>query len=213
MGWIIIGGGGHASVIADILLSNNQSVEGFTALSVSPPILDRIPYLGTDDIIFKRDSQTIWLANGVGSTEVSDLRQKIFKRFYDKGYSFPPIVSNDAYLSAFATINAGTVIFPGAVVQTGVVIDKNVIINSGAIIDHGCRIGNHVHIAPGATLSGDITVRDRSHIGTGATIIQGVEIGKEVIVAAGAVVTASLKDRKTVIGVPAKEMSFSEVSE
>ncbi|PIE69219.1 MAG: sugar acetyltransferase [Deltaproteobacteria bacterium] len=204
MGWIILGGGGHASVIADILLSDGQPVDGFTDVVPSPPLLGRIPYLGNDGVVLERDRRDIFLVNGIGSTGVPGLRKSLFEEFFDKDYAFPPVVSNRAYLSPHTSIGPGTVVFPGATVQTGVLLGKNVIINTGAIIDHGCQIGNHVHIASGATLSGNVAIEDRCHIGTGASIIQDVKIGKDVIVAAGAVVVTPVADGWTVLGVPAR---------
>lgn len=207
MGWIILGGGGHGSVIGDILLSDGHSVDGFTDISPSPPLLGRIPYLGDDLVVLGMDRRDVCLANGIGSVGDPSLRRRIFEDFQGKGYDFPPVISKNAYISPFASLGQGTVIFPGAIIQTAVSIGINVIINTGAVVDHGCKIGNHVHIAPGAVLSGDVTVGDRSHIGTGASVIQGIEIGEGAIVAAGAVVVKNIKPNAMVWGIPAKEKS------
>ncbi len=204
MGWILLGGGGHASVIGDILLSEGYLVDGFTDVSSAPPLLGRIPYLGNDSVVLERDKEDIFLANGIGSVSVPGLRRKIFEEFCLKGYAFPPVISRKAYLSAHATMGQGTVLFPGAVVQTDVSLGENVIINTGAIVDHGCRVGNHVHIAPGAVLSGDVIIENHCHIGTGASILQGITIGSGAVVAAGAVVVRDVKSGETVFGVPAK---------
>jgi len=202
---ILIGNGGHASVLTEILLLKNYSVIGFTAPEHQDNLYG-IPYLGTDDEIEKYDNEEIELVLGIGSVNVSSIREKLFNQFKDKGYTFSSVIHQNAIISTYAILNEGVQIMAGAVIEAFAEIADNTIINTSSSINHDCRIGKHCHISPGATLSGNVTVGDLTHIGTGSTIIQNVQIGSRVLIGAGSLVLQNIKDYSKAFGVPAKEV-------
>lgn len=207
---IIIGGGGHAKVLAAALCAAGTSIVGITEADSSKygENIFGIPIIGNDLIIEQYKQESIMLVNGIGSTRTTTARTAVFNTFKSKGYTFASVIHPSAIVASGATINEGAQIMAGAVIQTGAVIGENSIINTGAVVDHDCIVGNHVHIAPRAVLSGMVTVGDESHIGTGATIINGISIGKNCLIAAGAVVIKNVRDRATVMGVPAREVQI-----
>lgn len=202
--YVIIGGGGHAKVLIDMLQEHNVNIIGYTEINEIHEKILGVPCIGNDDEIFKYKIEEIYLVNGLGSTGDNTYRKMIFEKFIGKGYLFPSVVSMAASLSGNITVGSGVQIMRGALIQPGVALDDNTIVNTGAVIDHDCIIGKHVHIAPGVTISGGVTIDDMSHIGTGAKIIQGINIGREVLVAAGAVVINNISEKTCVKGVPAK---------
>ncbi len=210
---IIIGGGGHARVLADILLRQNDRYDllGFAdndRSKWSTNILGK-PVLGGDDDILGRLPDSFFLANGIGSTRETRKRAEIFSFFESKGYRFCDVISDFSYLSGDATYGEGLKLIAGAIIHPGCRIGKNVLVNTKASLDHDCVVGDHAHIAPGATLSGGVTLGAGVHIGSGATIIQGISIGEGSFVAAGAVVTGNLPENAVVAGVPAKSVDCS----
>jgi acetyltransferase-like isoleucine patch superfamily enzyme len=52
----------------------------------------------------------------------------------------------------------------------------------------------------------EIYVKDQASIGTGALIMGGVTIGKGATIGAGAVVTRDVRDKETVVGIPARRL-------
>lgn len=202
--YIIIGGGGHAKVLIDMLQELDVNIIGYTEINEIHEKILGVPCIGNDDEIFKYKVEGIYLVNGLGSTGDNKYRKIIFEKFTGKGYLFSSIVSMAASLSGNITVGSGVQIMRGAFIQTGVTLDDNTIVNTGAVIDHDCVIGKHVHIAPGVTISGGVTIDDMSHIGTGAKIIQGINIGREALVAAGAVVINNVSEKTCVKGVPAR---------
>ena len=202
---IIIGNGGHASVLTEILLTHGEKILGFTAPAIEKNQFS-LPYLGNDEVVFKYSPSDIELVLGVGMVQPSPLRKKIFKCFFDKGYKFKSIIHPSAIVAPSVKLGQGVQIMAGVIIQTNTEIADNTIINTGALIDHDCRIEQHVHIAPGSKLSGAVHVQQGAHIGTGVTIIQGILIGSNCLIGAGSVVVKNIPDGATALGVPAKEV-------
>lgn len=202
---IIIGNGGHAGVLAEILLAQNQEIIGFTA-----PESERnafgLNYLGPDAIIEKYQPSEVLLVMGLGMLGPFSLREKIYEQFVSKGYNFASVIHPTAIISSSASLGKGVQIMAGAIIQTKAMIADNTIINTGVIVDHDGQIGTHVHIAPGSQISGGVRIDKSTHIGTGTTIIQGIHIGEGCLVGAGSVVVKHISNHSKAFGVPAKEV-------
>jgi len=205
---LILGAGGHARVVADLLLSQNWQITGFLGpdMSLWGTNWRGIPVLGGDEKLTHYPAHTHALINGVGSTGYPVLRRALFERYIQAGYSFPHLVHVRASIANDVIVGEGSQIMAGAIVQTNTVIGKDVIINTGACVDHDCCIEDHVHIAPGAVICAGVKVGPMTHIGAGAVLLQGIRIGTGCIVGAGAVVTTGVMDSTMVMGVPAKEV-------
>lgn len=204
--WIIIGAGGHAKVLLDILRCNEQDILGFVEKSLSETNLDYCgyPLLGEEQISTQYAADDIYLANGLGSIGDSSDRKSLYENFAQLGYKFPAVIHPSAIIAQDVIISEGVQVMAGVVIQSGTNIDMNTIINTSSSIDHDCKIGKHCHIAPGSILSGSIKVGDSVHIGTGATLIQSVDIGEGALIGAGAVVINSVPSFTMAKGVPAK---------
>lgn len=196
---IILGAGGHAKVLVDIL---RQKVN-FCGAVVSPertdePIFSEMHWLTSDDDVLNYPSEDVVLVNGIGMLPGKHLRKELFLFFKAHGYSFKKVLSPHAVVSAYAELGEGVQVLPGAIIQAGARIGANTIINSGAIVEHDCVIGEHCHIAPGVTLSGQVVAGNDVHIGTGANVIQSITIGEGSVVGAGAIVLKNVDKFKRV---------------
>lgn len=192
---VMIGGGGHASVLTEMLL-----IQGKEVVAVISPedigkrrIFNGIAHLKNNEDILAFDKERVLLVNGIGMAPKSKFRQKINNYFLSLGYKFETVIAHNAYISPFAKVEVGAQVFPMAIVQTGVTIGVHSIINSGALIEHDSRVGAYNHIAPKATLCGQVKTEDNVYIGSGSTIIQGLSIGKGAVVGAGVALTESLE--------------------
>ncbi len=202
---IIIGNGGHAKVLTDILLLGNRKIIGFTA-PVEEKNSYNLFYVGPDKAILNYHPTEIELVNAIGSVSNTSLREKLFNEFKSQGYFFSAVIHPTAIISSTVKLGEGVQILAGTVIQPFAKIDDNTIVNTSSSIDHDCCIGKHCHISPGTTLSGGVIVGKGTHIGTGATIIQSIKIGKKVLIGAGSLVIRDVIDNKVVYGNPAKEV-------
>lgn len=203
---IVIGAGGHAKVLLEILSGQRVDVLGVTdaAFTERKTNFMGFPVLGTDEILFTYAPQAVQLVNGVGSVQDMHKRKDIFVNFKRLGFNFTKVIHRTAVVSGWASLGEGVQLMAGAVVQPGSSVGDNAIINTRAAVDHDCLIGSHAHLSPGVTLSGGVEVGEGVHIGTGATVIQGIRIGAYAVVAAGAVVVRNVPAGAKVMGVPAR---------
>lgn len=201
---IVLGGGGHAKVVIDVLHVQGRQVLGYCDLNQNGlPILG-VPRLGSEEAIFQLANEKVRLINGIGSIKPGSLRSDVYARFASKGYLFDQLIHPSAVVTADVVLDTGVQIMARVVLQPGSRIGMNTIINTGVSVDHNCVVGSHVHIAPGVVLCGDVQVGDGAHIGAGATVIQGISIGAKSMVGAGAVVVDDVPAEATVVGIPAK---------
>jgi len=191
---VIIGGGGHAKVLTDIL--KHQKIDIYAVFSPKidhdSALFEGLKILLNDDEIYKFKPKEICLINGIGSIPGNALREEIFQKFRKDQYDFLTIKSDFSLISDYCNIGMGVQIMSGAAINADTKIGENSIINTGAVIEHDCVLGASNHIAPGAMLSGGVSTGSSVHIGTGAVVIQGVTIGKNSIIGAGAVVTSNI---------------------
>ncbi|MBI2791859.1 MAG: acetyltransferase [Gammaproteobacteria bacterium] len=188
---IIIGAGGHACVLVEMAHILSKTIIGVTGESETQlKNYPQITYLGNDSIISRYSPNEIKLVNGVGATspQKNILRQQIFQKFKNHGYSFETLIHPSAIIAKTVSLGEGAQVMARVVLQPNTSIGSNTIINTGACIDHDCRIGHHVHVAPGVVLSGNVNVGDYSHVGVGANIIQSIEIGSHAMICAGTTV-------------------------
>lgn len=195
---ILLGAGGHAKVLLDILLEQNAEILGIAEKDGVERLTDLygIPIIGSDSDVECYSSDGIELVNGIGSVASTTLRQSLYEKFKRQGYRFRQVIHPRAVISRWTKLGEGVQIMAGAVINIGTCIGDNSIINTNASVDHDCKIGAHVHIAPGVTLSGGVEVGDSCHIGTGASVVQGVKIGECAFIEAGGIVVNSLGNKE-----------------
>ncbi|NGP88322.1 NeuD/PglB/VioB family sugar acetyltransferase [Fodinibius halophilus] len=202
---VIIGGGGHANVVASIIeRSQYYSCGGYTDLSDKGTICN-CNYLGDDEKIIddKENSYNLVIGISYVNSVTDGVRDGLIKKMTQYShFNFPIITSDVAFIDTDVSINKGTVVINGATINTGVELGEFCVVNTNATIDHNCKLGNNVQVGPGATVCGDVEIGDDVFIGAGATIIDGLEICEDVIIGAGSVVTKSITEPGIYKGIP-----------
>jgi len=196
---VIIGAGGHASVLVDILLSQGRQILAF----VSPKsrfmrrVFSGIPQIFSDHDIDRFGVDEVMLVNGLGMLPGSKIREEIHQHYCSLGYEFETVIAVSAEVSEFAVLGQGVQVLSKAVIQAGAYVGDQTIINSGALLEHDCRLGALNHVASQATLCGQVRTEDNVFVGAGATIIQNICLGRQSVVGAGAVLVNNLEEGAT----------------
>ena len=197
---IIIGTGGHAKVIADIVLCSGDNLVGFLTNDRDKNSFIGKPILGgdTDYANYKNCYFVIAIGN-------PNVRERISNSMKDiKWYT---AIHPSSIISTISTsIGEGTVVMASAVINPFAQIGKHCIINTNATVEHDNSIEDFAHISVGAKLAGTVKIGKRTWVGIGATISNGINVCEDCMIGAGAVVVKNIETSGTYIGVPARKI-------
>ncbi|WP_394186941.1 acetyltransferase [Metabacillus halosaccharovorans] len=204
--YVLIGAGGHAKVITDILETNNYIIKGFVDDHMNEGNFLQYPLLGGIEVIpsLIEKYPDLKFIISIGSNSI---RKQLAVKLTKLGVTFGTVIHPSAVISSRAKIEQGTVVMPNVVINSNVSIGEHCIINSSAVVEHDCHIRDFVHLSPGVLLAGNVTVGEGTHIGIGVKSIQNLQIGSNTVVGAGSVIIKNIPDNVTVVGVPARNIS------
>jgi UDP-perosamine 4-acetyltransferase len=198
---ILIGGGGHAGEVLDILdAAGLPRPEG--VLDDRPEAAARLglPHLGgfaaLEAVCAGRP-----VAVAVGDTR---LRAALAARLDACGALRPALRHPSAVVSPTARIGPGVQILALAYLGAAAEVGADAIVNAGAVVGHDAVLGPAAHLAARAVLSAGARAGARTLIGNGAVVLPRVAVEADVVVGAGAVVTRPLPAGCRAVGIPAR---------
>lgn len=205
---VIIGAGGHAKVVADIILKRKETLkeelniigfldDNFENLDYKE-IFD-IPIIGKTELIEEFKNKDYEYIIAIGNNHV---RKNIAERY--KNLKYYTAIHPTAVIGNRVIIKEGTVVMANTVINPYSIIGKHCILNTSCVIEHDNRIGDFSHISPNAILCGGVVVKENSWIGAGSSIKQEITIEENVIVGAGTVVIRNIENNCTVVGNPTR---------
>jgi sugar O-acyltransferase (sialic acid O-acetyltransferase NeuD family) len=203
---VIVGAGGHAQVIADGILRQQErdtsiSLLGFVddRAAIHGELILGVPVLGSLSALSTIPHDGVVVAIGDNHA-----RAQIFARLQHQREHLVNVIHPATTIAADVQLGVGVMICAGVVVNTGTTLGDNVILNTGCTVDHHSQIGAHAHVAPGVHLAGNVHIHTGALVGIGASIIPNRIVGDWAVVGAGAVVTTDVPPLMTAVGVPAR---------
>jgi len=217
---VLIGGGGHALVVAEAAMLAGLQIAGVLDDEANPVVCADHPGLLRLGSLMDLDAIAghTWII-AVGGLRDQTLRRTLIGAIQERagpegsatggsgGGRAATIVHPSAHVSPSARVGPGVYVGPGAVVHTRARVGPHAIVNSGAIVEHECVLGANAHVAPGAVLGGRTRVGVDALVGIGARVLPGLTIGDRSVVAAGAVAIRDVPPGSRVAGVPARSMT------
>ena len=198
---VIIGAGGHAKVIADIIIKSGDEVVGFLDDNIEKDTIaiDNYKVIGkTEDCLKLKENKELYFIIAIGNNFTrKDIAEKYNLNYYTA-------IHPTAVIGMQVQIEEGTVIMANTCINTNTKIGKHCIINTGAIDEHDNIIDDYVHISPNATLCGTVIVGEGTHIGAGSVIKNNITITNNCIIGAGAIVVKNIEESGIYVGIPAK---------
>lgn len=191
---LIYGAGGHAKVVVDCLIAQQEMVSGIFDDDPAVVSFMGIGVMNFYSEIFRPEEKLIIAIGNNGMRKI--ISGKV-------SHAFGIVQHPSAEISGHAYLGEGSVVFHQAVVQSGTVIGRHVIINTSAVVDHDCHLYDFVHVAPNCTLCGGVKVGEGSLIGAAAVLLPGISVGRWCIIGAGSVVVKDVPDHGVVSGIPA----------
>ncbi len=194
---VILGCGGHARAVLDVILYNNQYKDIIFAdknARENETILGYPVYKQ-----YKITGEKVFVAIGDNCK-----RRTLCEKYYSNLIS---VVSKTAYIGK--NVNIGKGVFVAHSSHIGILsdIDDFCVINTSASIDHECKIGKGSFIGPNSTICGKVTVKENVFIGAGTTIIDNISIIDNTVIGAGAVVIKDITSCGTYVGIPAAKIT------
>lgn len=193
--WIIIGCGGHAKSIADVLLYNDENVD-IIFLDKNAKKNEKV--LGFN-VVSDYEITDEKIIVGLGDNKKrKDLSLKYYKNLSN-------VVSKKSYVAK--SVNLGKGIFVAHNAHVGVLskIDDFTVVNTGANIDHECILEKTSFVAPNATLCGKVHLKENVFLGACATVLPNIQICSNSIIGAGSVVINDIDKSGTYVGNPIQE--------
>jgi sugar O-acyltransferase (sialic acid O-acetyltransferase NeuD family) len=209
---ILLGAGGHAREILDIVAAINSfaartgqsAVRTLGLIDERPEALGGkvagCPILGGFEW-FGENRYEGSVVTAVGDTA---LRERFVLRAAGLGLRFGRIVSPQACLAESARLGIGVVVFPFVFISNETVIGDHSHCNAGASISHDSRLGDFTTLGPRATITGRVMLGHGVTVGANATVLPDVRVGEYCTIGAGSVVTAALESGSVAVGSPAK---------
>lgn len=199
---VILGAGGHAGVIAELLEHKGykESEIEFLDDSVSEgSCIFGKRVAGKIESCLDYPQETKFII-GIGENRI---RKALAEKYH---LPYITLVHPKAVIGKNVSLGQGTVVMAGAIVQNGSTIGMHCIVNTGATVDHDCEVEDYVHISPGCHVGGGVKIAAESWLGIGSCVKNGVEINKRCLLGAGAALVKDVLEEGTYVGVPAKKV-------
>ena len=183
---IILGNGGHAISCLN-LITNIRKIK-FMGFCEKKNISNSNNNFFTEKQILSNPKKFRYLINGVGHIKNNNTRKRLFYKFKNKGFEFPPIISQNSIVSKNSNIQEGTQIFHHVIINSNTHIGTNCIINNKSLIEHDVKIGNNCHISTGVIINGSVEIGDDCFIGSGSIIANNVKIQSNTFLKMGSLI-------------------------
>jgi UDP-perosamine 4-acetyltransferase len=205
---VIIGTGGLAREFTDFFYDQIDII-GYSSKDKNEYDEYNLKYYGGK--FFNEDitPDTVGTNMAVIAIGILELKHKIYKDLFTKGFMFPSFIHNLSYISRTSYINIydGIIISPNVIISTDVEIKKMTYINTTCSIGHDVKIGNFCQLN-GGQIGGNTIIGNDCFIGSGTTIIEKRIIGNNVFIGSGSTVMTNIQDNVNIMGNPAKVYNF-----
>lgn len=211
---VIIGAGGFAREVFDVLEACNQEKPSYDVLGyivdaqygAQGTIVNERPILGDLDWL-REHVHDVFAICGVATPHY---RRRLVLRAKEMGCKFSTVVHPSAVLTRWVGMGEGIVITAGCILTNRIRLANHVHVNLDCTIGHDVILEDYVTLAPGVHVSGKVTFEEGCYIGTGANIVERIRVGAWSIIGAGSTIIRDVPPNTTVVGVPGKVIKQRE---
>lgn len=153
--------------------------------------------------------ETFRVVMATGYNDLNRVRESMFLRLKEKGYSVETYVHPDAFVYTEHTLGEGSVVLPSAVIEPGVRVGTNTMIWCNVTLAHHSSVADNCWIAAGTVISGQASVLRNSFVGVNATVVNDVTVGEYNIVGANALISKDTKSYSVHLARSAEPFRFA----
>lgn len=198
---IIIGAGGFALNVANVVLGSGMSIIAFVDDAKSGDDLLEIPIITKKQCV--DNYQKLNLIVAIGDNYIRERVSLEYKSSLPKA-KFPTLIHPTAVVGVNTKIGEGTVVMPLVNVGPNSIVGNFCILNTLSSISHDCEMKSYSSIAPRVVTGGNVIIGHRSAISIGSTIKHNIGIGKDVIIGANSYVNKQVSNNVVAYGSPCK---------
>jgi sugar O-acyltransferase (sialic acid O-acetyltransferase NeuD family) len=205
----ILGAGGHARDVLDVLEACNEEAPVYDVLGFVVEaghgevgaIVNGRPILGDFGWLATHAAEARLIA-AVGSPA---LRRRLVEAARARDGRFAePVVHPSAIRTKRITLGEGSVVGAGVTMTSLIRVGRHVQVNNGCTIAHDVVLGDYATLSPGARISGNVEIGEGAYVGTGASLIEKISVGPWSIIGAGSAVVHDIAANVTAVGCPAR---------
>ncbi|MDR1484375.1 MAG: NeuD/PglB/VioB family sugar acetyltransferase [Planctomycetaceae bacterium] len=188
----IIGCGGHARSVADVILANGDNFLCFVDNNARP-----------DEVIYGHPVLTTLPSEATRfHIAIGDNRRRSELALCYNTLQYSSVIASTATHGFQITIASGCFIAHRVHLGPETQIEEGTIINTGSVIEHEVSIGSFCHIAPHSTICGRTRIGHNVFIGAGSVIIDNISICDNVVIGANSTVIKNIDQPGVYIGSP-----------
>jgi sugar O-acyltransferase (sialic acid O-acetyltransferase NeuD family) len=194
----IIGGGGFAKEIIEVIEMLNYKVYGIFAENNT---LDNYSYYGyLDELVNHKDKfDGVHIAFGGITKEQIENRRKIINFLDENKIKSISLVSPLSRLANTVKLGDGCYIAHFVYISQDVDIGNHVIVNNRVDIGHDSIISDNVTISPKVFCGGNVNIEEDCLIGVNSTIKQNISIGNNSIIGMSSNIMKNIKPYSLVV--------------
>jgi sugar O-acyltransferase (sialic acid O-acetyltransferase NeuD family) len=198
---VIVGAGGHAACLIDVLQGSGYYIVGCTDAKrpTGVHVFNHINVIGNDEILPSLLEGGVKFAFiGIGDPVTNRKRVEIYNELTRIGFIVPAVIAPGAEIGIASEIGPGTVVLRGATVGPRCKVGANVLVNQGSILCHDSKVSDHCHLAPGCIIAANCHIGTGTTIGMGATVYMGVSVGDWTLVHNNVAITRNISHNQVV---------------
>ena len=184
---IIVGAGGHAKSLIDLILTTEKwQIGGLVGKDeeLGKSILG-FEVRWTDKELIKIIDDYQYAVLGFAPLGMQKKRILFIEKLKKIGYKLPTIISPHAHISRYSKIDEGTTVGHFSLINANSYVGKFCIINSQSLIEHDVVVGDFSHISTSVTINGGVNLGKETFIGSKSILREGLSIPKGTIISAG----------------------------
>ena len=203
MDLIIIGAGGHGTVVADMAMSAGYNVLAFVdsrkigSKIVGVDVIPSVTELSSNIV------SSCGFVIAIGDNFSREIAYRDLLAILPNAH-FPMLSHPSATISSFASIGQGTVVLAQSYIGPNCRVGQFCILNTQASLDHDSELCDFSTLAPKVSTGGNVYVGRRSAVCIGATLKQRVRVGADSVIGAHSFLNSDVPDCSVVYGAPAR---------
>jgi len=205
---LIIGGGGHGSLIASVVndnLRHNPSYEyeiaGF--LNDYEKEIGSYPVLGGTDKVEELLERGFYFAWGIHLIGRNFQTREVFERISVPRDRLVSIVHHSAFVCDDVVLEPGCLVMSGAYIAPRTRLGSGTMVKSNVCIGHDVECGQVCHFAMGCRVASFVRLGEACNVAIGSIVLEKRTLGDCSMVGAGSLVTKDIPKGELWLGSPA----------